>query len=503
MKRRALWLLSLLALCGTALLIGSASASAHPLGNFTVNHYDGLTLRPDRLDLLSVLDSAEIPTIQEKPTIDTDHDGTLSPAETRAYARQSCLALLGATTATVDGQRLNPTLATSLLEFPIGQAGLPTSRLTCTSSAPARLDRTATVSLRDDFRTERIGWREMTATGDGVKLPTSGLPAASVSNELRAYPDDLLADPLNVREATLAVEPGTGGGGAIDAAPHLGVLDSIVGSVTRTFTDLVGTKDLTPAVGLLAVLLSLVLGASHAALPGHGKTLIAAYLAGKRGSPKDAMVVGATVTVTHTAGVLLLGLLISGSSALAGESVLSWLGVLSGVLVMAIGGWLLYSALRNRRHEHVASPVAELALVGGGPAPASTGHGHGHGHAHSHGHGHGHSHGFNRGGLIGMGVAGGLVPSPSALVVLLGAVALGRTWFGVLLVFGYGFGMAATLTAVGLLLVRVRDRLDGMPRVDKLRLRIGTLGAWMPVLTAGLVLVVGLGLALRAATGNG
>lgn len=102
-----------------------------------------------------------------------------------------------------------------------------------------------------------------------------------------------------------------------------------------------------------------------------------------------------------------------------------------------------------------------------------------------------------------MGIAGGLVPSPSALVVLLGAVALGRTWFGVLLVFGYGFGMAATLTAVGLILVRLRDRLDTMPRVDRLRLRLGKLSAWMPVLTAGLVLVVGLGLALRAATGNG
>jgi ABC-type nickel/cobalt efflux system permease component RcnA len=204
------------------------------------------------------------------------------------------------------------------------------------------------------------------------------------------------------------------------------------------------------------------------------------------------------VTVTHTAGVLLLGLLISGSSALAGESVLSWLGVLSGVLVMGVGGWLLRSALRNRRHPHTVSGVRELALVGGGTVAApETAYGHGHGH------GHGHSHSFNRGGLIGMGIAGGLVPSPSALVVLLGAVALGRTWFGVLLVFGYGFGMAATLTAVGLVLVRLRDRLDTMPRVDKLRLRLGRLSAWMPVLTAGLVLVVGLGLALRAATGNG
>ncbi len=337
-------------------------------------------------------------------------------------------------------------------------------RLSCRFTAAATLDRAATVEFRDGFRTDRVGWHELVVTGDGVRTVGPAPPAASVSDELRTYPEDLLAEPLDVRAATFRTEPGTSAVAAPAAEAPFG---SVLTSVTAWFTGLAGSRNLTPLVGVLAVLLSLVLGASHAALPGHGKTVIAAYLAGKNGTVRDAVTVGTTVTVTHTAGVLVLGLLITGSSALAGEAVLAWLGVASGLLVASIGAVLLRSARK-------------------------------HGHGHGHGHSHGHRHGYGRSGLVGMGVAGGLVPSPSALVVLLGAIALGRTWFGVLLVLGYGLGMAATLTLVGVLLVRLRDRFDRLP-LPRLRQRLGRLRAVMPVLTATLVLVVGLGLAVRAA----
>ncbi|BCJ49535.1 hypothetical protein Asp14428_10100 [Actinoplanes sp. NBRC 14428] len=332
-------------------------------------------------------------------------------------------------------------------------------------------------------------------------------------------------------------------------------------------------------MGILAVLLALVLGAAHAALPGHGKTVMAAYLAGSQGRPRDAIAVGATVTATHTGGVLALGLLLTTTAGIAGEAVLSWLGVASGTLVTAIGAATLLTTLRRRhrehrrhlpdnaqqdhdhgphnhpdnaQHDHAHGPQrhnnephdhdhgphnhpdnAQYDHAHGpqrhnnephdhdhGPHnhPDNAQHDHAHGpqrhnngpHDHDHGpqhhhdsplhgngrhhHGHGH-HGPGRWGLAGMGIAGGLVPSPTALVVLLGAAALGHTVFGVLLVLAYGLGMAATLTAAGLLLVRVRDRLG-----DRFRLaaRWRTAG---PTATAAFIVVVGLGLAGRALAG--
>jgi ABC-type nickel/cobalt efflux system permease component RcnA len=453
------------------LLLFPAQAAAHPLGNFTVNHYHGITVHPDRVTVRAVVDTAEIPTLQERP------------AEVADYASRECAALSRATSVEVDGRAVPVEVRSSAVEFPAGDAGLPTTRLTCVVEAGAS---GSTVAVRAGYRDDRVGWREMTAVGDGVALLDPPVPAVSVTGELRQYPDDLLSDPLDVRSVVLEV-------GAGSSAPVAGTAvggSSLLGSATRAFTSFVGVRDLTPLVGVLAVLLSLVLGAGHAALPGHGKTVIAAYLAGRAGTPRDALVVGATVTLTHTAGVLALGLLISATSAVAGDAVLRWLGLVSGLLVAAIGVALLRTSLTSLRQRR-------SALVAHGHAHRdgdtnSRGHGHRDGHGRGHGHGVGHGRGVGRTGLIGMGVAGGLVPSPSALVVLLGAVALGRTWFGVLLVLGYGLGMAATLTAVGLVLVRLRDRLAA---VERLRDRFTAL----PVITATLVLTVGAGLALRAA----
>jgi ABC-type nickel/cobalt efflux system permease component RcnA len=236
-------------------------------------------------------------------------------------------------------------------------------------------------------------------------------------------------------------------------------------------------------VGALAVLLALVLGGAHAALPGHGKTVMAAYLAGRQGRPRDALAVGATVTLTHTGGVLILGLLLTTVAGLAGETVLGWLGVVSGGLVAAVGIGMLLSRRGAKGHTHDHS------------------HSHDHSHDHSHHHDAGHSHDHarpSRIAIVGMGVAGGLVPSPSALVVLLGAVGLGRTWFGVLLVLAYGFGMAAVLTAAGLLLIRVRDRWAGRVRLGPRLSRLSRLTLLAPTGTAALVLLVGSALAARS-----
>jgi ABC-type nickel/cobalt efflux system permease component RcnA len=296
--------------------------------------------------------------------------------------------------------------------------------------------------------------------------------------------------------------------------------------VDRTFQDLVGRGRLTPAVGLVAVLLALLLGAGHAALPGHGKTILAAYLAGKRGRRRDALAVAGTVTLTHTGGVLALGLVLSAGSALAGDRVLAWLGLVSGVIVLAVGATMLLALVRRGR------------AGGHGLLHGFGGHSHDHDHPHDHDHTHagrdhdhdvhdgrdGHDHDVHDGhhghhddvhseattprrtsrlGLAGIGLAGGLVPSPSALVVLLAAIGLGRTGYGIVLVVAYGIGMATTLTGAGLLLLAVQRRLARTVRGSSSRwARLGArVNAVTPAATATLVLLVGAGLAVRAAVG--
>jgi nickel/cobalt exporter len=481
---RRLLVVSVLAVIGFAAL-PAGPAAAHPLGNFSVNRYAGLTLHPDRVDVVIVADVAELPTLQDPPA--------------------SCAEAASALVVSIDGAGLRWAVSGSSFVLADGAGGLKTSRLECRLSAPAPLGRSAEVSVANRFRDDRIGWRELVAAGSGVRLAGSSLPTASLSDELRHYPDDLLASPPDVRSAKFTAAPGAGAAPAVatssasSGAGPLGMTGPLAGA-ERWLEDVVGGQRLTPLVGLLAVLLALTLGAAHAALPGHGKTVMAAYLAGRRGRARDAVAVGATVTLTHTGGVLALGLLLTTVAGIAGEAVLGWLGFASGTLVAAIGVGALLSAVRRRRRH--ADDTAGAPILGhhhhDHGQDDGNGHAHDHSHDHSHDvghhhrHDHGHDHGPGKWGIAGLGIAGGLVPSPSALIVLLGAIALGRTAFGILLVIAYGVGMAATLTAAGLLLIRLRDRLEG---------RFTFAARWRtaaPPATAALIVVVGLGLAGRA-----
>lgn len=531
-----------MAVAALAVLLPAAPASAHPLGNFSVNTYAALTVHPDRIDALVAADIAELPTLQDPPA--------------------TCSEAARALTVTAAGAPVAWTVTSSSLTYEAGAGGLRTSRLECRLTGPAAL---GAVDVANRFRDDRIGWREMVAVaGPGAALSGSSLPVAGISDELRTYPSDLLTTPPDVRAASFTTVAGSGSAPAAPGA--VGVAGSPFGSsgplagAERYLEDLVGDREITPWVGALGVLLALLLGAGHAALPGHGKTVMAAYLAGRRGRPRDAVAVGATVTVTHTGGVLALGLLLTTVAGIAGETILGLLGLVSGLVVTAIGAGALVSALRKRAtlldahhhhadshahshghtaahahhsthdhdhgaalaHDHDHAHGAALAHTHdsdhdhapghshAAPALATTSAGteapsavavldrpgedpidHDHPHSHTH-HDHGHSHGPGKWGIAGMGIAGGLVPSPSALIVLLGAAALGRTVFGVLLVIAYGLGMAATLTAAGLLLIKIRDRLEG--RLTRLR-RLRTAA---PPITAALILIVGAGLVGRA-----
>ncbi|MER7711496.1 nickel transporter [Streptomyces werraensis] len=495
-------------------LVPAAEASAHPLGNFTVNRYDGLVAAPGELRVHHVEDLAEIPATQAAPD--------LAGLGRDAWARQRCATAARDGAVLADGRPAPLTVRAARVRVRPGQAGLDTLRVECRLTAPLPRGRAVAVEFRAAGGDSGPGWREITAQGDRATLAASDVPEASLSARLTRYPEDRLASPPDTRTASLRIRPGgpaLAAGGADEAdAPASAILPRGADRWTRALDDLVARRDLTVGFAALALLLAVVLGAMHALAPGHGKTLMAATAAarGGRARMRDVLPMAASVTVTHTLGVVALGLLVTAGSA-AAPSVVAWLGIASGVLVTLAGAQLVRRALRQRGHHTHPHPHEHEHAPGHGPEhPHEHTPGQGHEHAHPHDHGHSptsltHTHGGRththpaaptlRGTIL-LGFAGGLVPSPSAVVVLVGAAALGHAWFGLLLVVAYGVGLALTLTAAGYAVVRAggsvsrllarRPRWTSAPWAALVR-RSAPLGS------ACVVLVLGAGLVFRGA----
>ena len=566
----------LTAACALALL-PSGSASAHPLGNFTVNRYDGLVAAPGQLRVDHVEDLAEIPATQVKPDLER-----LGTAE---WAARRCQKAAKGAKVTVDGRTADLVVRSSHARVRPGQAGLNTLRVECRLTAPLPKDASVALGFHSAGTDSGPGWREITARGDRMTLTGSDVPTTSISKELTTYPQELLSSPADTVTASVRVRPG---GPALAEertdAPAASVLPRGADRWTRALDSLVARHDLTVGFAALALLIAVFLGAMHALAPGHGKTLMAAVAAarGGRARMKDVLPLAASVTVTHTLGVVALGLLVTAGSA-AAPSVIAWLGIASGLMVTAAGVTLLRRALRNRHHghphphnpgqghdhdhdrhhthdhphphphgpgghthDHEEAEERPLVLVAAHaePAPATAkarahahtpahthdhgpehGHHHDHDHEHSHTHDHDHSHdhphprnhslehthgGFTHThavaptvrGTILLGFAGGLVPSPSAVVVLVGAAALGQAWFGLLLVVAYGVGLALTLTAAGFAVVRlgsgVTRVLDRRPRLAASPLT-ALVRRTAPLMSAFVVVALGAGLVLKGA----
>jgi ABC-type nickel/cobalt efflux system permease component RcnA len=442
----------LTAACALA-LVPATAAHAHPLGNFTVNRYDGLVAAPGELRVRHVEDLAEIPATQAEPVI-----GRMGRD---AWVRQRCATAARDSEVRVDGRAVPLAVRGSEVRTRPGQAGLDTLRVECRLAAPLPRGATVDLGFRAAGASSGPGWREITARGDRTTLAASDVPEASVSRALTRYPEKSLSSPADTATASLRVRPG---GPALaepeSGAPASSVLPRGAERWTRALDDLVARQDLTAGFAALALLIAVALGAMHALAPGHGKTLMAATAAarGGRARLRDLLPMAASVTVTHTLGVVALGLLVAAGSA-AAPSVIGWLGIASGVLVTLAGATLVRRALRHREHPH-------------DPGHAHDAHAQGHAHDHDHDHDHGraHAHGLvehthggrththptapTLRGTILLGFAGGLVPSPSAVVVLVGAAAAGQAWFGLLLVVAYGVGLALTLTAAGYAVVR-------------------------------------------------
>jgi nickel/cobalt exporter len=439
--RRLLAVLAVIA-GASALLTVADSASAHPLGNFSINHLSRVSVSADHVDVHYILDQAEIPTVQER---------SLSRAEVLDRKRAEVAHRLALV---VDGRRVALASAgPSRLSFPAGAGGLHTTRVEL--SLRARVDHPRRVELHDGTFPGRIGWKAVVSeAGSGTAVRTRA-PSGDPTGGLRRYPQDLLSTPLDQRDATFSVAPGDG---TLVAPRGLDGANAESRAQSDGFAGLF--EDAASGQGVLVLLLLAAFGwgALHALSPGHGKAMVAAYLVGTRGRARHAVALGATVTVTHTIGVFALGLVtLALSQYVLPEDLYPWLTLVSGLLVVGIGAGVLRSRMRRARHHHD--------------------------------HHHHHEHELSWKGLLGMGTAAGLIPCPSALVVLLAAISQHEVALGLVLITAFSLGLAATLTGLGLVVVSARRWIPP-------RLAAGRLAAFLPAASA--LLIVGVGCVLTA-----
>jgi nickel/cobalt exporter len=506
------WLLACLALAVFASLL-PREAQAHPLGNFTINHYSSLEFAGETVRITYVLDLAEIPTFQQMDRLDADGDAKLSDTEAAAYLDTELPALLEGLHLRVGEEALPLRVLSRSAAFVPGQGGLPTLRIEAKLLAdlPEDWEDHGAGYYTDRNYEDRLGWREIVIKGGpGISIKRSTAPTTDVSNELRAYPQDMLSSPLDQRRASFTLVSG----GRIAADDTAGRAAESVrtgnnGSVTDRVTSLISTGRLSPAVIVISMLVALFWGAAHALTPGHGKAIVAAYLIGARGTARHAGLLGLTVTLTHTAGVFALGAVtLYLSRYILPEALYPWLNVVSGLLVVAIGFSLLYYRSRGlfrpgivgeqhthshsaHEHSHARGPSAHAHSHGDHPHSHHSGHTHFHeGHAHSHLPLGADGSKVNLGSLLAIGVSGGLVPCPAALVLLLSAISLGRLGFGMVLVVAFSVGLAIVLTGIGILLIyakRLFDRFSFEARVPRLL----PVASALVISLAGVVILVG------------
>ncbi len=459
-------------------LMAPALAGAHPLGNFTINRYAALRVAPQALEVRYVVDMAELPAFRELRLLDADHDGAITAGERETYLATIAPTLARGLTLHADGAPLVLDGRERSLEVAPGAGGLPTLRVEVAYTAALRSAK-GRIEFHDRNYEGRPGWREVIALpATGVTLSEASVPASDRSQALRAYPENLLEAPLEVSTARFGYAPG----GAAGAEPTVPAGTRAGASrFADRLTELVATRaPLTPGLIVTSLFVAACLGAFHALSPGHGKTIVGAYLVGARGTARHALFLGLVVTATHTLGVYLLGLAtLTASRYIVPERLFPWISVVSGLLVVSIGASLVRTRLRAALNDH------------------AHGHHHHHEHDHSHDHSHGHSHLPPEGtpvglrSLLALGISGGLLPCPSALVVMLGAIALGRVGFGLLLIVAFSTGLAAVLSAVGLVLVYARQLFDRLP-VE------GRLLRYVPVASALIISIAGLAILAQA-----
>ena len=465
---------------------------AHPMGNFSVNHYARLEFGAEGARLTYVLDLAEIPTFELMQQ--------LGP-EWKSKLRQEADQWLANVALTQNGRRAALRVISVVPNTTDGAAGMPVLRVVVT--AAATLEK-GDVAYEDRNFEGRAGWKEIVVTHDAsARVLHSSQGAKDISKALTYYPTDPSITPpqdvtARVTWAPIAVSAPTiteAPAAPIAAPPFTAQQPQAPGTVVAGdyLSRLLGRKQLGWSLIFLGLAAAFGLGAMHAMSPGHGKTIVAAYLVGSRGTLKHAAFLGAMVTFTHTISVFVLGLVtLFLFQYVMPQKVTQVLGAVSGLSIVAIGGFMLFKRLRGHAHVH----------------PHTHDHSHDHDHAHEHHHHHDHDHPHEHphthshgpgghthshvpdevswSGLAALGASGGLVPCESALVLLLTAIALRRVGLGLVLLVSFSVGLALVLMAIGVLVIYAKNLLPGGGRASG-----HPFYRWMPVASAAVVMVLG------------
>ena len=545
--------------------------SAHPMGNFSISHYAGIRIERDFVELRYLIDMAEIPTFQEIQQ--TGIVPRVGDKSLTGYLEREAEALKAGLALDVNGHPVMLDIVSREVIFPPGAGGLATMKFGFLYRA--RLDGLTAAELnelhyRDRNFPDRVGWKEVIAVaGQGLRITSSSVPERDRSQQLANYPTDLLSSPPQTLEAEVRFEVsggqagtgiskletrnlklGTGSAASLLPAPNCRLpraeprtpnperrtpnSESLISNQQATprsrFTELVATRQIGFWFLFTAALVAAGLGALHALEPGHGKTIVAAYLVGSGATAAHACLLGLIVTASHTAGVYLLGAVtLYASRYVVPEQLYPWFGAVSGLIIAGLGVFLFL-----RRY------------VGGTSGyPHAHGHSHFYSHAHTHGrdaeytqdhdhddpqqegthsgaeearahvhereshwdeldhHHRAHLHHPDPGGrvswrqLLALGVTGGRVPCPAALVVLLSAVALHRIAFGLFLIAAFSVGLAAVLISIGLLMVYAGQFVSRLHGDGPLMTR------WLPLVSAAVITALGLAIAVRALVAAG
>jgi ABC-type nickel/cobalt efflux system permease component RcnA len=492
-----------------------ADTVASLLGNFTINQFCGLRLEHDKIGVHYVVVYGQLPALRELHDADSNGDGVTSQLERDAHVGKLAPGFGDGLELRMDGVRIPLRAIRWASSLPTEQGGF-SLRVDVDFVAPLPALANAPHSLAFSNRNfpDHLGWHEIVVNPEaGVAVFDTDAYATSatgaLTEALQALPE---AGPLDERTVHMRMDAAGAPPGAVALGPRpqaglpalklaaaapTGALASAengwITRKTRTLIDAISAPTLDPRVALWALLGALLLGAVHAMSPGHGKTIVGAYLIGSRGTPRHAMFLGLTVTLTHTIGVFVLGFAtLYASRFIVPERLFPILSFTSALLVLGMGFLLLVQ--RGRAASHLLSGRSAPSSLIFRPLETATA-----GVLHSHGGGPMHSH-LPAGApgervtwksLAALGVSGGLVPCPSAMVLLLAAIALNKPAYGMLLVLVFSIGLALTLTVVGLAFLYARNRFSNRTATAR----------WLqllPLASAAIITLVGIGLCVAA-----